>query len=321
MKKIVILDGYTIYAAKDQFNLFEELGHLELYERTPKELVIERIGNAEIVFTDSTYIGKDAMDACPNIEFIGILATGINSVDIEYAQEKGIAVCNVPAYGTDSVSQYAFSLLLYGASRLSIHNQYVMEGNWQKGKDYVPYWDFPFMELCNKTIGIVGFGNIGKRSAKTALAFGMKVLVSTQHPLYTEEWKAVHYLPLEEIYKQSDVIFLHCPLTAHNMGIINEKAIDKMKDGVILINTARGKLIDESALAHGLISGKIAFAGLDVLAEEPPLSDNPLLTAKNCFITPHAAWTSKDAGVRLFHVALENLKGYLNGIMVNSVIG
>lgn len=320
MKKIVILDGYTICAAEDQFHLFEELGQLELYDRTPEGLIIQRIGDAEIVFTDSTYIGKEVMDSCPNMKFIGILATGINSVDIEYARKKGIVVCNVPAYGTDSVSQYAFSLLLYGASRLQTHSQYVQDGYWLQGRDYVPYWQFPFMELRGKTLGVIGFGNIGKRSAKTALAFGMKVVVATGHPVHTEEWKEVRYITLDELFKESDVLFLHCPLTSHNVGFINEEAITKMKDGVILINTARGKLIQEQALANGLNSGKIAFAGLDVLGEEPPTKKNPLLTAKNCIITPHAAWTSKDAGRRLFHVALDNLKGYLNGVIVNSVL-
>lgn len=323
MHKIVILDGYTIHPTPEELKIFSDFGEVMLYHRTPAHLTISRIGNATVVFTDSTYIGKAVLDACPNIKYIGILATGLNSVDINYAKSKNITVCNVPAYGTDSVSQYAFSLLLYGASKMEKHNAYVTEGHWTQNAEPVPYWDFSFLQLAGKTMGIIGFGNIGKRSVKTALSLGMKVLVYTKYPDDTfatnfSEPGQLIFSDMDTLLSSSHVIMLHCPLieqstqtATRNVGLINGHTIDQMKDGVILINTARGKLIVETDLADALNRGKISFAGLDVLAEEPANPNNPLLSAKNCFITPHAAWTSEDARKKIIQISLENLRRFI----------
>lgn len=318
MNKIVILDGYTIHPNATELTWFQDLGEVSFYDRTPNELVGSRIGDAQYVYTDSTYIGKSVMDQCPHLKWIGILATGLNSVDVAYAKSKGISVCNVPGYGTDPVSQYAFSLLFYACSRLNQHLHYVQEGSW-RADQIVPYWDSPFMELAGKTMGIFGFGPIGQRSAKTALALGMKVLVFSNYPDPSFQSDSLKFTNLEEVLSHSHVINLHCPLTESNLGIINKQTIDKMRDGVILINTARGKLIVEDDLNEALVSGKVAFAALDVLAEEPPHPGNPLLTAKNCYITPHVAWTSNDARIRICQIASNNLKEFLAGNLVNCV--
>lgn len=318
MSKIVILDGYTIHPNKEELKRFEALAPVTIYDRTPPELTVERIKDAEYVFTDSTYIGKQVFDQCPNIQWIGILATGINSVDIHYAIEKGIPVCNVPAYGSDIVAQHAFALLLYGCHQLNHYLPYVKSGDWQQDVN-VPYWNQPVFSLAGKTIGIFGFGSIAKNSIRIAHSLGMKVVVCTAHPDEQYASERLCFVSKKELLACADVISLHCPLTEKNHGLIDQKAISQMKDGVILINTARGKLIDEEALAIALKEGKVAFAGLDVLSSEPPALDNPLLQAKNCYITPHAAWASTEARQRICVIATENLKAYLSGRLMNCV--
>ncbi len=318
MRKIVILDRYTIHPSETELAWFEEWGAVTSYDFTPKELVASRIGDAEIVFTDSTYIGKEVIDACSKLQWIGILATGTNSVDLEYAASKKIPACNVPAYGTNSVSQCAFALLLYGCGRLREHLHFVAEGGWCS-QPMVPFWNYPSYELAGKVMGIIGFGSIGQQSAKTALGFGMNVLISSGYPKKELETETMKFVSTEELLSSSDVILLHCPLTEENQELIKKESIEKMKDGVILVNTARGKLIREEDLFDALQSGKIAFACLDVLAEEPPNPNNPLFTLKNCFITPHTAWTSEEARIRICQIAAENLKQFLNGKLVNCV--
>lgn len=326
--KITILDGYTINPSSTELNQLGEFGEVAFYMQTPPSSIVQRIGESNIVLIDSTYIGKDTINSCPNIKLIAVMATGLNSVDINYAKKMGIRVMNVPAYGSSTVSQYAFSLLLYGASRLQEHKTYVDSGKWTKDSkesfDRVPYWDYPIFELSGKTMGVIGFGDIAKQSVKTALAFGMKVLVSTRYPdsefmIENIRGKTLIFTDLNNIYKESDVIMIHCPLKDTNFGndqgqagFINKSAISLMKDGVIIINTARGKLINEKDLAESLNSGKVAFAGLDVLAEEPANPYNPLLTAKNCVITPHGAWTSNDARKRIFDKTIKNIQDFLN---------
>lgn len=293
-----------------ELNEFKKLGQVKYYDKINIGETISVISDSEIVFTDYTYIGKEEMDACNNIEYIGIMGTGTNSVDLEYAKVKNITVKNVPAYSTNMVSQYAFSLLLHGASNIGTHNRYVKDGKWEREK-HLYFWDFPSFELCGKTLGIIGFGNIGKRSAMTGAALGMNVLINTRFPDNNIENNAFKFVNLDTILTNSDVIFLHTPLRNDNINIINEEAISKMKDGVIFINTARGKLVDENALAKALNRGKIAFAGLDVLADEPPFINNPLLNANNCFITPHVAWISEGSRRRIFEISLANLQEYL----------
>jgi len=318
MKKIVILDGYTIHPMTEELQWFKELGDVTIYESTPDESAAARIGDAEIVFTDSTYIGKEVLDCCPNLEWIGILATGTNSVDLEYAKSKGIPVCNVPAYGTNAVSQCAFALLLYACGHLKEHLEYVKNRLWCT-QQTVPYWNHPSYELEGKVMGIIGFGRIGKQSAKTALAFGMRVLVFSKYPDKEMETENLKFVSKDELLANADVLFLHCPLTEENEGLINKERIAKMKDGVILVNTARGKLIHEFDLFEALQSKKIAFACLDVLAEEPPSCNNPLFTLENCFITPHVAWTSEEARIRICQIASENLRTFLDGQLLNCV--
>ncbi|MEA4964666.1 MAG: D-2-hydroxyacid dehydrogenase [Oscillospiraceae bacterium] len=318
--KIVILDGYTENPGDLSWAELEKLGELTVYDRTSltDELEsIDRIGDAEIVFTNKTPITKRIIDACPNLKFISMLATGYNVVDYSYAREKGIPVTNVPSYGTASVSQFSIALLLEICHHIGHHAETVQEGRWQRSADWC-YWDYPLIELDGKTIGIIGFGRIGQAEGKVAKALGMKVLAYDVYPNDSGR-EIAEYVDLDTLFSAADVVTLHCNLTPENTGLINRENIAKMKDGAILINNARGQLIVEQDVADALNSGKLAAAGLDVVYTEPISADNPLLKAKNCIITPHISWAPKESRQRIMDCAVENVKAYQSGKPVNVV--
>ena len=320
--KIVVLDGYTENPGALSWEALGALGELTVYDRTSltdQQEVIDRIGDAEVVITNKTPISKTVFDACPNMKYIAVLATGYNVVDYVYAREKGIAVSNVPAYGTASVSQFSIALLLEICHHIGHHAQTVKEGRWQNCQDWC-YWDYPLIELEGKTMGIIGFGRIGQAEGRVAKALGMKVLAYDLYP--NDSGRAIgEYVDLDTLFAQADVVSLHCNLTPENTGLINKETIAKMKDGVILINNARGQLIDEQDVADALNSGKIAAAGLDVVYSEPIKADNPLLKAKNCLITPHISWAPIESRQRIMDCTVENVKGYLQGQLRNVVNG
>jgi glycerate dehydrogenase len=308
--KIVILDGYTENPGDLSWDGFRALGELTVYNRTPVEAIIERIGDAEAVIVNKTPISRETFEVCPGIRYIGVLATGYNIVDIKAAQEWGVTITNIPAYGTAAVGQFAIALLLEICHHIGHHNKEVHEGRWEKNADWC-FWDYPLIELAGKTIGIIGFGRIGQATGVIAKALGMRVIAYDE--IQNETGRAVgEYFPLETLLAQSDVISLHCPLFPSTQGIINKHTIAKMKDGVILLNNSRGALIVEQDLADALNSGKVYAAGLDVVSTEPIRGDNPLLKAKNCIITPHISWASRESRQRLMDIAVDNLRAYLN---------
>lgn len=318
--KIIILDGYTENPGDLSWSGFEELGELTVWDRTSitdESEIIERIGDAEIVLTNKTPISKNVIDSCPNIQFIGVLATGYNVIDYLYAKEKGIPVANVPAYGTASVSQFAIALLLEICHHIGHHNDSVHAGDWGRSLDWC-YWDYPLIELDGKTMGIIGFGNIGQGTGRIAASMGMKVLAYDRSPKDSGNY-IVEYVELDRLLKESDVIALHCPLFPDTKEIINKATISKMKDGVIIINNSRGPLINEYDLADALNNGKVYAAGLDVVSIEPIRDDNPLLSARNCIITPHISWAPKESRQRIMDCALKNLKAFISGDPINII--
>ena len=318
--KIVVLDGYTENPGDLSWDALGALGELTVYDRTSNTddpLIAERIGDAEIALTNKTPVSKKTMDACPALKCIAVLATGYNVVDVAYAKEKGIAVLNVPTYGTQIVGQYAVGLLLEICSHYGHHDKTVKEGKWENCIDWC-YWDYPMIELYGKTAGIIGLGKIGQATAKILNAMEMKVLAYDAHE--TDSGRALaEYVALDRLLAESDVIFLHCPLFPETEGIINKDSIAKMKDGVILINNSRGQLVVEQDLADALNSGKIYAAGLDVVSTEPIRGDNPLLKAKNCFITPHISWAAQAARQRIMDITVANVKSFIDGKPVNVV--
>ena len=320
MGKIVILDGYTENPGDLSWCGFEALGALKVYDRTSlhdDEEIIQRIGDADIVYTNKTPLRRIVFERCPNIRFVGVLATGYNVVDVAAAKDKGIPVSNIPTYGTDAVAQFAIALLLEICHRIGHHSAAVREGRWSSCPDFC-FWDYPLIELSGKTMGIIGFGRIGQATARIAKALGMVVLANDAYS--NDAGRALaKYVSIGELLKRSDVISLHCPLLPETQGIINKNTIAQMKDGVILLNNSRGPLIVEEDLAEALNSGKVYAAGLDVVATEPIRMDNPLLSAKNCFITPHISWAPMESRQRLMDIALENLKQFLAGTPVNVV--
>lgn len=312
MVKIVILDGYTENPGDLSWEGFEKLGDLVVYDRTPHNDadIIDRIGDAEVVYTNKTPLNKNVIDSSKNLKYIGVLATGYNVVDIAAAKEKGIPVCNIPTYGTNAVAQFVFALLLEVCHHAAHHSEAVHNGRWTKNPDFC-FWDYPLIEMADKTMGIVGFGRIGQRTAEIAQGFGMKVLAYDTYKNPDLETENLKYAELDELLAKSDVISLHCPLFPSTQGIINKENIEKMKDGVILINTSRGPLIVEEDLAEALKSGKVYAACLDVVSVEPIKEDNPLLGLSNCIITPHIAWAPKESRQRLMNIAVENLESWL----------
>lgn len=318
--KIVVLDGYTENPGDLSWEGLERLGELKVYDRTPfdEATILERIGDAEAVYTNKTPLSRAVIEASPALCFIGVLATGYNVVDVAAAKEKGIPVCNIPTYGTDAVGQFAIAMLLEICHHIGHHSGAVHEGKWASCADWC-FWDYPLIELAGKTMGIIGFGRIGQRTAQIAQALGMNVLAydSYQNPNLVSN--TCRYTDLDELLALSDVISLHCPLFPETQGIINKANIEKMKDGVILINTSRGPLVVEEDLAEALRSGKVAAAGVDVVSTEPIKPDNVLLSAPNCLITPHIAWAPKESRARLMDCAVKNLEAFVAGNPVNVV--
>ena len=317
--KIVILDGYTENPGDLSWEGFEKFGDVTVYDRTPYEEseIIKRIGDAEVVFTNKCPLSRKTIDACPNLRYISVLATGYNIVDYAYAAEKGIPVSNVPAYGTASVGQFAIALLLELCHHVQRHSDAVHEGRWENNRDWC-FWDYPLIELAGKTMGIIGFGRIGRTTGRIAKAMGMKILATGSRP--TEEGREIaEYTDLDTLLTSSDVIVLHCPLFPETKEIINRENIAKMKDGVMIINNSRGQLVAEQDLADALNSGKVYAAAVDVVSTEPIKGDNPLLKAKNCLITPHISWAPKEARERIMQCSEDNLRSYIDGTPVNIV--
>jgi glycerate dehydrogenase len=321
--KIVVLDGYTLNPGDLSWEGFEKLGDLKVYDRTAydlsnSELVIDRGRDADAILLNKTLLNRDMMDHMPYLKYVGVLATGFNIVDVEAAREKGITVTNIPTYGTNAVAQMAIALLLELCHHVGSHSDAVANGEWESNPDW-SFWKYPLVELAGKTMGIIGYGRIGRTVGGIAKALGMKVIAMANSPDPSLEDDMMRYGNLEELLRESDVISLHCPLTESTQGIINKDTIAKMKDGVMIINNSRGQLIVEEDLRDALNSGKVAGAALDVVSSEPIKSDNPLLQARNCIITPHISWAPKEARTRLMDLALENLKRYLEGSPINVV--
>ena len=306
---IVVLDGYTLNPGDLSWDALRELGSYEIYERSAPDEIVPRSTSAEIVLTNKVKLNGEYISSVPTLKYIGVTATGYNIVDVAAARERKVIVTNVPTYGTQSVAQMTFALLLELTQHVGHHAQTVREGQWTRSPDFC-YWDYPLIELDGLTLGVIGFGRIGKMVGQLAEAFGMKVLTYSRKQPVAE---------METLFRQSDIISLHCPLTPQTERLVNEKRLAWMKPTAFLLNTSRGPLIDESALAKALNEGRIAGAGLDVLAVEPPTADNPLLRAKNCLITPHIAWATRTARSRLMEAVVENMRAFLAGESKNVV--
>ena len=319
--KIVILDGYTENPGDLSWEGLEKLGDMTVYDRTSLtdvQEVIDRIGDAEIVFTNKTPMPREVFDTCTNIRYVGVLATGYNVVDVDAAKEKNIPVCNIPTYGTAAVGQFAIALLLEICHHVGHHDKAVHEGRWENNPDWC-FWDYPLIELDGKVMGIIGYGRIGQATGRIAQALGMKVLAYDAYRNPALESETCQYADLDEVLAKSDVIALHCPLFSETEGMINRESIAKMKDGVIILNNSRGPLIVEKDLAEALNSGKVAAAGLDVVSTEPIRGDNPLLTAKNCILTPHISWAPRESRQRIMDCTVDNVRAYLQGAPINVV--
>ncbi|HPM87452.1 MAG TPA: D-2-hydroxyacid dehydrogenase [Bacteroidales bacterium] len=313
--KIVVLDGYALNPGDLSWDELKTLGEVEIYDRTTPSETVKRASGRQILLTNKTLLMSEELDRLPDVKYIGVLATGYNVVDTEAAKQKGIIVTNVPAYGTMSVAQHVFALIFEFSNYAGCLSEGVRSGRWSNSIDFC-YWDKPLAELAGLTIGIIGFGRIGRAVAGIAEALGMKVIISERNKVPGYENHSV-----EELLKQSDIVSLHCPLTPETKGIINSVRLKLMKSSALLVNTARGPLVVEKDLANALNDGRIAGAALDVLSVEPPPSDNPLLSAKNCIITPHVAWASFSARKRLMDIAVSNVRQYLSGNPVNVVNG
>lgn len=314
--KIVILDAYAANPGDLSWDEFAALGDLTVYDRTAQEDAAARIGDAEVVFINKVRLTDEIFAACPNLKLVSILATGYNIVDLAAAKHRGITVCNVPGYSTRAVVQMTFALLLEICQQVGLHSGAVHTGRWQTCPDFC-FWDRPLIELDGKTMGIVGYGAIGSAVGTVAQALGMKLLVTARHEKPVPE--GARFVSLPELLAQSDVVSLHCPQTAENARMIDAGALAQMKDGAILLNTARGGLLDEQAVADALRSGKLLAAGMDVVSAEPIRADNPLLTAPNCFLTPHIAWAPLETRRRLQAISAENLRAFLAGKPQNVV--
>ena len=318
--KIVVLDGYTENPGDLSWDALKEYGDLTVYDRTPydEKEITRRLEGADIAVTNKTPITKNTIDSVPTLKFVAVLATGYNVVDTAYAKEKGIAVSNVPTYGTDSVSQFAIALLLELCHHIGHHSDEVHRGRWEKNADWC-FWDYPLIELAGKTLGIIGFGRIGHRTGEIAKALNMRVIVndSYENPQFVQE--GFEYVTREQLFRESDVIALHCPLFPSTRGLINKDTIAQMKDGVLIINNSRGQLVVEEDLREALDSGKVGGAAVDVVSTEPIKGDNPLLGAKNCIITPHMSWGAKEARERIMNITADNIAAFIDGKPQNVV--
>ena len=315
--KIVVLDGYTENPGDLSWDGIRALGELTVYERTRPEEIASRVADAEIIVTNKVPITRELLEQCPGIRYVSVLATGYNVVDLTAAAERGIPVSNVPAYGTAAVGQFAIGMLLEICCQIGLHDRSVHNGDWAACPDFT-YHKTPLIELAGKTMGIIGFGRIGRQTGAIAKAMGMRVLATGSRPC--DEGAAIaEYVDMDTLLGRSDVISLHCPLFPETTGVINRDSIRRMKDGVIILNTARGPLIVEEELAQALNSGKVYAAGLDVVSQEPIRADNPLLTARNCFLTPHIAWASRECRQRIMEVTEGNIRSFLQGNVQNRV--
>jgi glycerate dehydrogenase len=319
MRKIVVLDGHTLNPGDLSWEGIAALGELTVHERTGPDEVLERAKGAQVLLTNKALLPEAVIAALPELKYIGVLATGTNVVDLEAATARGIPVCNAAGYSSPSVAQMVFAYILALANRVGEHSAGVREGKWSRSVDFC-YWDMPQVELAGKVVGIVGLGDIGSRVGGIARAFGMTVIAYTRRPERPAP-EGVRWVTMDELYAGSDIISLHCPLTDETKEMINSDSIRKMKDGAILINTGRGPLVNEAALAEALNCGKLGGAGIDVLKEEPPRYDSPLFSAKNCYITPHIAWATKAARQRLMDITVANLESFLRGEVKNRVNG
>lgn len=317
MKKVVILDYATLLQNNDiSLECFEKFFEVRKYPLTPDEKAIERIGDAEIVLCNKVKITREVMEKCPNIEYIGLFATGYNNIDTECAKEKGIAVCNAGSYSTEAVSQHTFALILYFFNKVAQYNKAVSDGEWSRSETF-SYFPYTVSELAGKTMAVIGYGSIGKQTAKLADDFGMKVIISTRTKPENCKYEQV---TTEEAFKRADVLTVHCPLTPQTENLICRKNLELMKPSAIVINTARGGIVNEQELADALNNGVIAGAGLDVLREEPMSETTPLKNAKNCIITPHIAWAGIETRKRVVEIAKDNLISYLNGVRKNRIV-
>ncbi len=318
--KIVVLDGYTLNPSDLSWSELEALGDCTVHDRTAPEQVAARVREADAVLTNKVALDVEAMAQAPRLQYIGVLATGFNIVDVEAARRRGVAVTNVPGYSTDSVAQLTFALLLELTHHVGHHAETVRAGRWSAGPDF-SYQDFPLIELRGLTLGIIGFGQIGQAVARLARCFGLRVLAHRRpRSLAADgEWADIEFVDLEALFERSDIISLHCPLTPETAGLIGPDSLRRMKPSAFLLNTSRGPLVDEAALAEALDAGRIAGAGLDVLSREPPPPDNPLLRAQNCLVTPHLAWASGAARTRLMTAAARNLHAFQTGQRLNRV--
>lgn len=316
--KIVILDGYTLNPGDLSWDEFRKIGEVEIYDRTPVDKILERAEGAEIIFTNKTPLSEDVLDQLPLLKFIGVLATGYNVIDIAAAKQKGITVSNVPGYGTASVVQMTFALLLELCLHVQLHSDAVMKGKWQRSADWC-FWDYPLVELSGKTMGIIGFGKIGQQVANVATAFGMNIIGAARHESDQFHRTNFKWKNVPQLLEQSDFVSIHCPLVPETTGLINRNSLQLMKKSAFLLNTSRGPIIVEEDLAHALNNDLIAGAGIDVLTVEPPTRNNPLFNAKNCIITPHIAWATIESRSRLMEIAVKNLDSFIYGKPINVV--
>ena len=316
--KIVVLDGYAANPGDLCWDELKALGECTIYDRTAPKEVLVRAKDAEVLLTNKTVLSREHIEALPALKYIGVLATGYNIVDVDAARQRGVVVTNIPAYSTDSVAQMVFAHLLNIAQQVQHHSEEVHRGRWTKSPDFC-FWDTPLIELRDKKLGIVGLGNTGQQTARIALGFSMKVMAYTSKPATQLPAEILKADSLDQLFAECDVVSLHCPLNASTQSLVDARRLALMKPTAILINTARGPLVDEQALADALNEGRIYAAGLDVLSTEPPRADNPLLTARRCYITPHIAWASTAARERLMHIMLENLRAWMKGETINCV--
>lgn len=316
--KIVVLDGYTLNPGDLNWDGLKKFGNVVIYDRTPADKVVERALGAEIIFTNKTPIGEEVLNQLTSLKFIGVLATGYNVINTEAAKLRGVIVANVPGYGTASVVQMTFALLLELCLHVQRHNDSVMEGKWANSLDWC-FWDYPLVELSGKTMGIIGFGRIGQQVADVATAFGMNIIVSGRTQTDQSHRINFKWAEVPQLLEESDVVSIHCPLSTETKGLINKESLRRMKRSAFLLNTARGPIIVDEDLANALNNDVIAGAGIDVLSVEPPPKDNPLFSAKNCIITPHIAWATKEARSRLMDITVNNLAAFISGNPVNVV--
>jgi len=316
--KIVVLDGHALNPGDLSWEGLRAIGELQVFDRTPDDQIVARAQDAEIVLINKTHLSAETLRQLKKIRYVGVLATGYDNADVRVARELGITVTNVPTYGTASVGQFTFALLLELFHHVGLHSEATRAGEWSRSQDF-SFWKTPLIELAGKTIGIVGLGQIGRRVAELAVAFEMRVVASDEVKRPVPAWPGFRWYEVDELLANSDVVSLHCPLLPQTQGIINARSLAKMKPSAFLINTSRGPLIVEQDLADALNGGRLAGAALDVLSSEPPAADNPLLRAKNCIVTPHIAWATKEARTRLLEAAVANLRAFVDGHPVNVV--